>query len=245
LPYRLVTGESRRQTGGEGAAAGQREQLGGELGGEGGDLALEGVDLTRERAAALGEDAGASRLDPFEGRERLLETGEPAGAVESPDGDLEGERQLVQVPAEALLDARAFADQVGAVVGQQPQLALGALEAGLGQTRFAQGGAGHAGGVDRSALATASGASARRCHELRRHAHAALAGGDEEALEASGDVAAVRDGEAALGAETAGPDDELLVAALVGRHGELAEQFGGGGLEADDGVTLLVRVDPE
>ena len=67
-----------------------------------------------------------------------------------------------------------------------------------GQARLAQSGAGHAGGVDRIALATASGAAAGLCHERRRYAHAALAGGDEEALKAARDVATVFDGEATL-----------------------------------------------
>ncbi len=74
---------------------------------------------------------------------------------------------------------------------------------------------------------------------------AALAGGDEEALEAARDVAAVLEREAALRAERAGPGEEPLVTAPVGRHGELAAHLAGGGLEGDDGVAVLVRVDAE
>src|SRR5665647_943748 len=48
-----------------------------------------------------------------------------------------------------------------------------------------------------------------------------------------------------LGPERTGPGEEPFVAALVGHHGELAAHLAGGGLEGDDGVAVLVRVDAE
>jgi hypothetical protein len=98
----------------QGAAARQGEEFGGELLGEHGEL------------------AGDARLDARKGRELLLEAGEPAGTAQSLRRHLEAEAEVVQVPAQAALDACAFADQVAAVVDEQTQRALGTREAGLG-----------------------------------------------------------------------------------------------------------------
>ena len=172
-----------------------------------GDLALQGVDLAGERRGSGRVSSRAMRACDAVGRrgERLLEAGEPAGAVERLGRHLEREAEVVQVPAQAALDAGALADQVGAVVDEQAQLALGAVEAGLGQVRLAQRGAGHAAASMASLLPRVR-ALRRVCAiELRRHAHAALAALDEEALEAAGDVTAVLEREAALGAEASAP----------------------------------------
>ena len=58
-------------------------------------------------------------------------------------------------------------------------------------------------------------------------------------------MAAVLEREAPLGSEAARPGDEPLVTAPVGRHGELGDELAGSGLEGDDGVAVLVRVDAE
>ena len=232
--------------GGETTAAGQGEQLGGELGGELRDLALQGVDLHREAAAAACEVEGDAHLHPGrQGGERLLEAGQPAGAAQGLGRHLERHAEVVQVPAQAALDARALGDQVGAVVGEQAQLALGAGEARLRQVRLAQGGAGDRGGVDGVALAAGPRTGTGLGHQLRWHAHAGLATRDEEALEAAGEVAAVLEREAALGRERARPAEQARLAGVRGLHRELAKKLAGGGLEGHRGVALLVRVDPE
>ena len=114
------------------------------------DLALQGVDLRRERAAAARQLAGDARLHA---RRAAASASSRRASQQARSSALGGtssvERQVVQVPAQAALDAGALGDQVGAVVGEQAQLALGAVEASLGQVGLAQGGAGDRRGVDR------------------------------------------------------------------------------------------------
>ena len=57
------------------------------------------------------------------------------------------------MPAQAVLDARPLGDEVVAMVDQEPDLALGAIEHGDRQVRFAERRPGHGQGVDRVALA--------------------------------------------------------------------------------------------
>jgi len=88
-------------------------------------------------------------------------------------------------------------------------------------------------------------AEARARHQLRRHAHEALAVRQQLALEAAGDVAAVLDRDEALGPEAARPGDERLAASLVAADGDMSEAAPAGRVERHGGVALHVRVDPD
>ena len=138
----------------------------------------------RERCASgCSAAARQARLDPVQ----------PHVAVEHPGRQREVELEVVQVPAQALLQAFALVDEVVAVVGQQAHVALRARR---GAPR-----------ADRARAAPPaprtrrrSGRTCRRCaprsapgHHLGRHAHDALAAGQQVALEAARDVAAVLD----------------------------------------------------
>ena len=63
-----------------------------------------------------------------------LDAVEPDVAVECPRRQREVELEVVQVPAQAPLEALALTDQVVAVVGEQAHVALRAGEARLGQS---------------------------------------------------------------------------------------------------------------
>ena len=70
--------------------------------------------------------------------------------------------QLDEEPAQALLVAGPLADEILAVVDEQADLAVGAVERGHRQVGLAQDGAGDGEGVDRVALARARGRSGGR-----------------------------------------------------------------------------------
>ena len=79
------------------------------------------------------------------------------GPVESFREDDEGRVELVQLPAQPLLDPAAFVDQVFPVIDQELQLAIELLVgARPAQPRFAQSGPGNSERVDRVRFASAA-----------------------------------------------------------------------------------------
>lgn len=100
--------------------------------------------------------------------------------------------------------------------------------------------------VDRIGLAAGAGALAGACHQLRRHAQDALAGGQQEALQAAVYVATVLESEAQLlsALQPVGPGEEPPVALLVGRNRDFAEQLPDV-VDGDGRVGPLVRVDAD
>ena len=138
---------------GQDAAAGKSEQGCGLGADEQCELPLELGCASRELAAA--PDELAADLDLH----RLLAAGEAASKALEPDApveaacrEIECRLELVQVPAQALLDARALLDEVLAMVEQEPDLALRTGEAGRRQGGLAQVGTGDRERVDRSDL---------------------------------------------------------------------------------------------
>jgi hypothetical protein len=120
--------------GGQRAAAWEREQLRRLAPHERLDLALEPVCLACQLAAVTDEFAGDAHLH------RLLAAGQaPTEPLEHLQGAERAPRRLelgvdlVQVPAQPVLDPGPLADQVLAVVDEQPQLPASALELRGGQ----------------------------------------------------------------------------------------------------------------
>ena len=113
--------------------------------------------------------------------------------------------ELVEVPAQALLDTGALGDEVLAVIDEQAEFTLDPVEAGHRQVRFAQGHAGGGKRIDGVALARLAAAAALPGHELGRHAHDGLARREQVALEAAREVAAVLQRPVALGEVFASP----------------------------------------
>ena len=151
------------------------------------------------------------------------------------------------MPAQAALDARALADQVVAVVGEQAQLALGARR---GAPRAGRARAGRRGRPRRRRWrrscracarcgASAPSASAARARRPRRAAMRKRSRRPETWRQSS--RAKRRSGAEASAPRRAGARGRASVAATVSSPSELA----GGGLEGHRGVALLVRVDPE
>ena len=93
--------------------------------------------------------------------------------------------ELVQVPAKTADHAGSLAHQVFAVVDEQPHLALGPVQLGDRQIGLAQRGTGDGERVDRVALAERAGRGTRVRHQLRRHPHDPLAGGEQVPLQAA------------------------------------------------------------
>jgi hypothetical protein len=130
---------------GQGAAALQREQLRGAPSHESAELGFQARALARELAR---HPHPRLLVQPGEPPADALQ---PAQPVQRPGRDVQLRDQIVQVPAQSVLHARALADQVLAVVEQQLDLKRPLVELGAGQTVDAlpERGAGDRLGVDR------------------------------------------------------------------------------------------------
>ena len=149
------------------------------------EFALEGTGGTRELVAATHKVAGDAHPDGLsQPGEAPSEGVEP---LEAPEGARREVRELrvevVQMPAQPVLQARRLGDEVLAVVEQELDLERGAAERGLGQVGPAQRGARDRLGVDGVGLAVGAGRAPLAGHELGRDAHDALAAAEQEALE--------------------------------------------------------------
>jgi hypothetical protein len=96
--------------------------------------------------------------------------------------------EFVQVPAQPVDLAGVLADEGFAVVAQQADLAVGAVEPGGGQVGLAQHRAGNGQRVDRVGLAERARGVADVGHQLRRHSGDPLTGGEQVALEVARQV---------------------------------------------------------
>jgi hypothetical protein len=94
----------------------------------------------QEHQPVLGGQAGGDQIQPHP-------------AVQRPGRDLPARLQLMQMPAQPLLDAGPLGHQVFPVIAQQPHLAVNTIQAGHGQPRLPQGRPGHRQGIDRVRLA--------------------------------------------------------------------------------------------
>ena len=100
--------------------------------------------------------------------EPLVERVQHDGPVEASRPGLVAGIELVEVPAQAVLRPRALGDEILAVVDQEPQLALLALEGGDREVRVRERRPGDRERVDRIALALLAAVTARSGHEPRR-----------------------------------------------------------------------------
>ena len=133
----------------------------------------------------------------------------------------------MEVPAKAVLQARTLGHEILAMVDEEPNLALCALQASARKLGLAQEGTSDRERIDRVGLATAASSPARTGHPPRRHPHDALAARKQEALESPGDVTAVLEGEDALRGERACPGHKLTVACVARSAGVLGDELPG------------------
>jgi hypothetical protein len=106
---------------------------------------------------------------------------------------------VVQVPAQAHRVGGALADQVLAMVDQELQLTQLRVVAGVRQVRLPQGRPGDGQSVDRVGLPVGAGSLASMGAQPGPDPQDRLAAGQQEALQATVDVAAVLQGKAGLG----------------------------------------------
>jgi hypothetical protein len=191
----------------------------------------------------LTRDPRLHRLLPA--AEAIAETIEPATAIETAGRQLKFGLELVQVPTQAVLRPRALADQVLAVVEQQPDLAPGTLQRGRRQRRLAQRRPRDRHRVDRVRLAALPRRAARPRHQLRRHPHHPLAAREQETLERDRDVPAILQRPQPLPAQRARPAKQLLVAPTASLHRPLATHLARPARKGGGAVALLVRINSD
>ena len=133
------------------------------------------------------------------------------------------------------------------MVEQERDLALRAAEPRLRQRleALADGGSGHGLGVERVGLAELARPPAGAGHQLGRHAHHPLAGSHQEALQPTGDMAAVLERPDPLLVELARPAKQPLVAGVAGPDRQLVDRLGSVRIERGGGVGSLVWVRPD
>jgi hypothetical protein len=153
----------------------------------------------------------------------------------------------VEVPLQRVVERDALASQALAMVDQQPQIELAALQLRRwqGVHAFTQYGPSDRDGVDAVGLSARASAAPRVGHQLRRHAHHALAAGDQEPLQAARDMPAVLQRPHPLAAECARPSDERGKALGADLDRLLAHQLTGRRGDRGDRVRALVGVRPE
>ena len=170
--------------GAQGAAAGQCEQGRSCLVDLRLEFAVEGEDGAGEAAAAADELAADPHLH------RLFLPCEPTAAAVEPDRPVERARrhrqrrlEVVEMPAQPLLDARALLNEILAVVDEEADLPLAAVQARGRQRGLTQCCPRDREGVDRIRLAVRTSAPSCARHQLGRHAHDPLARREQQALE--------------------------------------------------------------
>jgi hypothetical protein len=143
-----------------------------------------------------------------------------------------------------LLGLDALADQPFAVVDEQPQIELGALQlrGREGFQALLQRGAGHVERVDRVRLAALARASAALRCQVRRDPQHPLAALDQKPLERPGDVPAVLKRPHAIDIDPARPLQQRTEPASADRNGLLAEQLARCRRDRGDRVRTLVSV---
>jgi hypothetical protein len=169
-----------------------------------------------------------------------------AGARDSDraGGRRDGRVELMQVPAQPVDDPGPLGDQVVAVVDQQPDLPGGPVHPGGGQLRFPQRRPRHRQRVDRIGLAVGAGGGTGVGHELGWDPHDLLAGAEQVPLQPSGQVPAVFDRPAPLGAEPRHPHQQVQMVGRGGADGAFP-QLAAALVDGDDRVGALVGVDPQ
>jgi hypothetical protein len=171
----------------------------------------------------------------------------PTPGGQDAGGDLEFGPEVVQVPAQVVDQRGALRDEALAMIDEQAdvELASGQSRDGQGVESLADRGSGDRDGVDHVGLAALARRAARVGHQLRRHAHDALAANEQEALQRPGHVAAILDRPHALGAHAARPPQQVIERAAPGPRRSVAERAAGHGVDRGDGVRVLVGVRPD
>ncbi len=209
------------------------------------DLLLQGsgaLGALADRPAQLAGDAHPGAL--LGAGELASHAVEPEDPVQAAGRQLQFGPEVVQVPAQALLVFRASLDEILAVVEQEPQLQGPLVEVGAGKGlgTLSERRPGDGQRIDRVRLAPRAFPPAALAHQLRRHPDHALARGNQEPLEGTGDVAAVLDRPDPFGVEASPPGEELAKPRLPGCGRQLAGELTGARKHGAAGMGSLVGV---
>ncbi len=193
--------------------AGLGEQLRRDLGDQAGDLALERLDGLRELADAaqlVAGDADAHRL--LGPREPTRDPRRPGAVEQRAAGQSQLGPEVVQMPLQRVVERHALADQSLAMIDEQPQVELGALQLRRRQRvqALAQRRSRDRHRVDAVGLAALTSAAPRASHQLRRHPQDPLAAVDQKPLERPRDMPTILDRPDPLAAEPARPAQPAL-----------------------------------
>lgn len=131
------------------------------------------------------------------------------------------------------------------MVDEQTHVMLRPDETRLGEVRLAQRSTRDARRIDGIGLTVGARRGACFRHHLGRYADHALTTGEQVALKPARDVAAILDGEEALGAESARPGQQLVMPARIAADRLLGETSSGGRIQRHRDVGLHVRVDSD
>ena len=116
----------------------------------------------------LNELAGDARTHRAKSSEVAAQAVELAGAMQGMGRNVLPHSQVVQVPAQPVLQASAFCHEVVTVVEQKSQIFFCLSGASRGQARLSAGCFRYSPGIDRIGLPVAAGAAPRKTHELGR-----------------------------------------------------------------------------
>src|SRR5690606_27142011 len=105
--------------------------------------------------------------------------------------DMELGIELVEVPTKPVLEAGPFPHERFPMAGQQAQLPSGTVETSDWKIRFPQSHSGHRQSVDRIRLAPLPVTASFPRHQPGIHPHQRLAGGQQVALEAAGQMTTI------------------------------------------------------
>jgi len=224
-------------------AADDRQQARREVGDQRGEVAFQLVDPPGQRPAAAHQLPGQVGDQPGCVVQGAVDVVEHPHAAQPAGADLEGGRELAQVPTQPALDPGPLSDQVVAVVDQQPHPAGRAVQARHWQVGFAQRGPGHGQRVDRVGLATLAPRAPGGGHQPGRHPQDLFPGAQQVGLQPAGQVPAVLGREDPLG-PPGRPPQRVHVPVAGGRQGALGE-LPAGLINRHERVGLLVGVDTD
>ena len=212
------------------------------------DLGFEAVALADEPSQPSHQRPG----DPNAGG--LLQTCQalgdllkPAQTIESSGGDLKIRIEIVKMPPQPILIARAFSDEVLAMVEQKLDLQAAGVKSRARKLSIPSRTAARAtlSASMSSDLPRSPATPARTRHQLRSDADDPLAAAQEKPLKASGHVPAVLDRKRTVVAERSGPDDELIMAVVAGLDRLGRDHLSSRRCDGYCCVAALVWIDPD
>jgi hypothetical protein len=183
----------------EHATARQRKQRGRQPLDEYSDLALEFVGTDGELATAQQELTGDTSHGSVDALKARLDLVHHVIATQRLRRDLKTGEELVEVPAQSALDPGPLFNQVIAVIDEKAQLPGLAVKSDHRKVGLAQRGPSDRQCIDGVRLPPVATTIAGASHEPRRYSDRGLAGNEEVPLKATGQMAAVLEGEEALG----------------------------------------------